>query len=53
MDLATRRQHRGSPMSRYIATTILALAAALVTVVDLAVTTDQPGSGHATFLLQR
>jgi hypothetical protein len=52
MDHASRRQHRGHPMSRYIATTLLAVAAAIVTVVDLGIAVDQPGNGAAAFLLQ-
>ena len=36
MDFATRRQERGLPMSRYIATTLLAIAAACVTAADFA-----------------
>lgn len=39
-------------MSRYIATTLLAVAAAIVTVVDLGFAFDQPGHGAAAFLLQ-
>ena len=52
MDLALRRPERGHPMSRYIATTILAIAAALVTVAELAVTVDQPDGVHAAFLVR-
>jgi hypothetical protein len=39
-------------MSRYIAATLLAVAAAIVTVLDLGITADQPGHGVAAFLLQ-
>ena len=39
-------------MSRYIATTILAIAAALITVAELAVTVDQPEGAHAAFLVR-
>jgi hypothetical protein len=38
-------------MSRYIAATLLALAAAIVTVVDFGIGFDQPGRGAAAFLL--
>jgi hypothetical protein len=36
-------------MSRYIATTILAIAAAVITVAELAVSIELPDSAHATF----
>jgi hypothetical protein len=36
MDFVMRRQERGFPMSRYIATTLLAIAAAVVSVADFA-----------------
>ncbi|MEJ8840235.1 hypothetical protein [Ramlibacter sp. AN1133] len=39
-------------MSRYIATTILAVAAAVITVTDLAVAIDQPGNAPAAFLVR-
>jgi hypothetical protein len=39
-------------MSRYIATTLLALAAAVVTVSELAIMVDQPESAPAAFLVR-
>jgi hypothetical protein len=36
MDFATRRHERGFPMSRYIVTTLLAIAAAFITAADFA-----------------
>lgn len=39
-------------MSRYIATTILAIAAAVITVAELAITIDQPDSTHAAFMVR-
>jgi hypothetical protein len=39
-------------MSRYIATTILALAAAIITVADLALKMDQPDSAHSAWTVR-
>jgi hypothetical protein len=52
MDIASCRSERGNPMSRYIATTLLALAAAVITVAELAITLEQPDYAHAAFVVQ-
>jgi hypothetical protein len=52
MDTATRRCERGNPMSRYLATMILALAAAIITVADLALTIDQPDGARGALMVR-
>jgi hypothetical protein len=44
MDSAAVRPQRGHPMSRYIATALLAIAAAAITSTDLAFTFEHPDS---------
>ena len=39
-------------MSRYIAATILAIAAAVISVTELAVTLEQPDSGDAAWMVR-
>jgi hypothetical protein len=52
MDFAVRSHERGHPMSRYIATTILAIAAAVVTVAELGLTMEQPGTTPAALMVR-
>lgn len=51
MDFTTRRQERGFPMSRYIATTLLAIAAASITAADLAFIGEHADSGPAALVV--
>jgi Zn-dependent membrane protease YugP len=51
MDLAVRSHERGHSMSRYIATTILAIAAAVVTVAELATTVEHLGTAVAPWVV--
>ena len=39
-------------MSRYIATTLLAIAAAVISVTELAVTLEQPDSGNSAWTVR-
>ena len=53
MDFTSRRHERGHPMSRYIAATLLAIAAAaVVSVTELAATVDQSDSAHPALMVQ-
>ena len=52
MDFTTRRHGRGFPMSRYIAASLLALAAALITAADFAFIGEQAGSAPAAFMVR-
>lgn len=51
MDFTTRRQERGFPMSRYIAASLLAIAAAFITAADFAVVGEPAGSAPGAFMV--
>lgn len=50
MDATTRRHRRGSTMSRYIAATLLAIAAAVISV-TAAVMLEHSDSGNSAFVV--